>query len=427
MQKELRGLSAQEQYVVGLVQSYQSGDLEAYNKIYSLSYPGIYYFVLKMVRDQYEAQDITQEVFVAVYQNLKKLKEPQSFKKWINRIAWHSTIDYLKSRRMNSTAGCDLDALLETDELEEQISDAGEQILATERHNVVMSAVDQLNPMLRTTVLLRFFNDLKEREIAEIMDVPLGTVKRRLMIAKKQLSGKLTGMYSVFPYFFLRHSAAKQCRKALGCAEAAVPAALWKRGALATGVTAGIAAAVVMQGPSIQELYYYGDTHYVNEQTVEWTVSSVLPIKEVCIEGRSWRIEEENGLYRVNIPENGSYMLTVTDVAGQRAEQLLEITNIDSEAPIYCTYREEHGSHMRLRFQDALSGINWERTEFRNVDGEQIQATAIDRQKGEVLFPADCFPLEIQVEDMAGNYSVYALQRNTIEYFEDEEAADEEI
>lgn len=82
---------------------------------------------------------------------------------------------------------------------------------------------------------------------------------------------------------------------------------------------------------------------------------------------------------------------------------------------------------MRLRFQDALSGINWERTEFRNVDGEQIQATAIDRQKGEVLFPADCFPLEIQVEDMAGNYSVYALQRNTIEYFEDEEAADEEI
>lgn len=423
---EKKGLTVQEQYVVELVREYQKGDSEAYNKIYSLTYPGVYYLVFKMVRDQYEAQDITQEIYVNVYQNLKKLNEPQSFKKWLNRIAWHSTLDYLKSRRMNSTAGCDLDTLVETDIEHPALSDAGEQILATERHNAVMDAVDQLSPILRTTVMLRFFNDLKEREIAEIMDVPLGTVKRRLMLAKKQLAGKLTGVYSVFPYFFLRSAANQQCGQTVGDPRALVPAAMLKKGALVAGVTAGTAAAVILQGPVIRNLKYYGMETYVNQQEVEWTVKSVLPIKSAVIEGKAWEVSEENGVYHVTVPENGDYVITVTDAGGQKSHQKIQITNIDSDAPIYRAYKES-GENMLLSFQDGLSGINWEKTEFRRQDGSLVSDIIIDSERGEALLPAVEFPLEAQVEDFAGNYSVYTLKMNTIEVIGEQEDEESEV
>ncbi len=423
---EKKELNVQEQYVVELVREYQKGDREAYNKIYSLTYPGVYYLVFKMVRDQYEAQDITQEIYVNVYQNLKKLNEPQSFKKWLNRIAWHSTLDYLKSRKMNSTAGCDLDALVETDTQHPALSDAGEQILATERRNAVMDAVDQLSPILRTTVMLRFFNDLKEREIAEIMKVPLGTVKRRLMLAKKQLAGKLKGVYSVFPYFFLRSVENRQCGQTVGDPQALVPVTMLKRSALVAGLTAGTAAAVILQGPVIRNLKYYGMESYVNQQKVEWTVKSVLPIKSAVIEGKAWKVSEESGVYHVTVPENGEYVITVTDAGGQKRHQKIQITNIDRDAPIYRTYKES-GENMLLSFQDGLSGINWEKTEFRRPDGSLVNDVIIDTERGEALLPAEEFPLEAQVEDFAGNYSVYTLQINTIEVIGEQEDEESEV
>lgn len=413
--------SAQDQRVVELVKEFQQGNGEAYDKIYSLTYPKIYFLVYKMVRDHYEAEDITQEIFMNAYQNLKDLKEPQTFKKWLNQIAWHRTLDYLKSRRMNSTAGCNLDSLLETDRLEPALMDSGEQILSAERKSVVMGAVDELNPMLRTTVLLRFFNDLKEREIAEIMDVPLGTVKRRLMIAKQQLSGKLTGVYSIFPYFFVRLASSEECREAAGFLGAFVPARMIiGKSALAAGLATGAVAAIVMQGPRIEGLQYYGTDSYVNMQRAQWKVESTFPIKTVEIEGKDWEIKGDNELYWVDIPENGSYVISVTDVCGQKERREIQISNVDADGPIYCSY-EERGDQMVLRFQDSRAGINWDSIRFIRADGSEVESFTIDRKRGEAVLPIEEFPLRAQVEDLAGNYGVYELELNTLQLKERQE------
>ena len=97
------GLNQTEQHVVELVRKFQAGDTEAYDRIYSLTYSKTYYWIYSMVRNEYEAQDVAQEAYLTVYQNLAKLQDPQAFKKWFNQVVLNCTLDYSGSKRFKST------------------------------------------------------------------------------------------------------------------------------------------------------------------------------------------------------------------------------------------------------------------------------------------------------------------------------------
>ena len=122
---------------------------------------------------------------------------------------------------------------------------------------------------------------------------------------------------------------------------------------------------------------------------------------------------EDNGVYSVEIPENGECVIQVTDKAGMICEKSIRIANIDSEAPVYGG-AEENGNMMILNFRDPLSGINWERTEFTRESGKKAEIAAVNREKGEILLKKEDFPLQAKVEDLAGNYGVYRMDLQTI-------------
>ena len=182
---------------------------------------------------------------------------------------------------------------------------------------------------------------------------------------------------------------------------------------LVVAFAAGAAAAVILRGPSIQDLRYYDQGQYVNTQRVEWTVSSVVPVRSVILKGKPWKVVDDNGVYSVEIPENGECVIRVTDTAGLSCEKSIHIANIDSEAPVYGG-AEENGNMMILNFTDPLSGINWERTEFTKESGEKAVIEAVDREKGEILLKKEDFPLQAKVEDLAGNYGVYHMDLRTV-------------
>lgn len=406
------GLNQTEKHVVELVRKFQAGDAEAYNRIYSLTYSKTYYWIYSMVRNEYESQDVAQEVYLTVYQNLGKLQDPQAFKKWFNQIVLHCTLDYIGSKRFKSTEGSDIDAIAESEIEGETFSDAGQEVLAAERRNVVLKAINELNPDLRATVLLRYYNDCKEREIAEIMTVPLGTVKRRLMIAKQQLSGKLAGVYSVFPFFFVRMAAKRQARfisKKTGFEAADIPV---KKTAVLIGAAAGTAAVVVLTGPEIQAVRYYAPDTYVNEQKIEWDVSSKLPLKKVEVDGLNGAAVSENNHFQAVVKENGTYTITACDINGRKDTQTVVIDNIDNQPPVYQSYTENSGG-MILRFEDLESGINWSNSSFNNRSGENVPAE-IDPSNGLVRISASDFPVHAKMEDFAGNYGYYDLSLNQI-------------
>lgn len=420
-------LSAQEKRVVELVRRYQAGDKSAYDGIYSLTYNGIYYMVYKMLRDEYEAQDVVQEIYVTIYKNLAELDDPQSFKKWANRIAWHAAVSHI--REMGIRNGERRDGA----ELTEDISDEKDPIAELEQHSAVMQAVDTLEPGIRAVVLMKYFQNLKEKEIAEIVGIPVGTVKSRLSNAKKQLSEKLTGVYALAPFFFLRYAASRNVsfREAAAAGTEKGTAALaavghHKKAAALVGIAAGTAAAVALQGPEIKDMRIYSLDHFINEQCLVFEVSSPLPVKSITLEGCGSEIVKDEEQYSAAILENGSYLLTVTDAAGQSDREEIHITNIDSEAPHYTASREEE-SGIVISFADDLSGIDWKQLSFTDSEGQTYEPAAINPENGEVLIDKNDFPVYVQTEDMAGNFAVYEISLECFEIGEEAAGEDAEL
>lgn len=259
----------------------------------------------------------------------------------------------------------------------------------------------------------RYYENLSEKEIAEIYGTSESTVFRKLAAARAQLKPRLVGVRSVAPFLFYRLEVFKESKKVAAAAGLTAGVSSVQKAAVAGGIAAGAAAAVILQGPAIQGLRYYDQGQYVNTQRVEWTVSSVVPVRSVILKGKPWEVMEDNGVYSVEIPENGECVIRVTDKAGLSCEKSVRIANIDSEAPVYGG-AEENGNMMMLNFTDPLSGVNWERTEFTKESGEKAEIAAVDREKGEILLKKEDFPLLAKVEDLAGNYGVYRMDLQTI-------------
>ena len=173
----------------------------------------------------------------------------------------------------------------------------------------------------------------------------------------------------------------------------------------------------MMQGPVIRSLRYYDQTVPVNTQRIECSVKSRWAVKEARIEGKDWPVTEENGIYTAEIPENGSFVFTVTDQLGQSVRQGFRIGNIDRITPVYRNYTE-NGDMVVLRFgegeSEVMSGIDWDNTCFRDAKGNTVTPRAVNRQTDEALLPKDSFPLEAKVEDFAGNYGTYRLTSHMI-------------
>ena len=407
------GLDPTERRCVELVKEYQKGKKKAFDLIVQHMSGKFYYTVFKTLNDEYETQDVLQEIWIRIARNIGSLKDPEAFKKWSYSIVHTVLMDYLKSMKVRDKYNTDL-GLDDSLELIPSEKYGGEgDILQAERKASVLAAVETLPKELQLLVHSRYYENLSEREIAEIYGTSESTVFRKLAAARAQLRPRLVGVRSVAPFFFYRMEVFRESKKVAAAAGLTAGVSSVQKAAVAGGIAAGAAAAVILRGPSIQDLRYYDQGQYVNTQRVEWTVSSVVPVRSVILKGKPWKVVDENGVYSVEIPENGECVIQVTDTAGLSCEKSIRIANIDSEAPVYVG-AEENGNMMILNFTDSLSGINWERTAFTKESGEKAEIEAVDREKGEILLKKEDFPLQAKVEDLAGNYGVYRMDLRTI-------------
>jgi RNA polymerase sigma-70 factor (ECF subfamily) len=146
-------------------------------------------YIYRMTGDYEASLDLTQEVFIKVYNSLARYDATFKFSTWIYRIAHNAAIDYL---RRNST---------QFEDLERQNSDGAtfmrplasrapspeEQSERAERRAEIETVVQDLPPAYRELIVLRHAHDLSYDEIAEITALPLGTVKNRIFRARESL------------------------------------------------------------------------------------------------------------------------------------------------------------------------------------------------------------------------------------------------
>ena len=186
-----------EHNVERLVVRSRDGDAGAFDVLVQLFQRRVFYTILKVVRDTHVADDLTQEVFITVYHKLEAIKDSTSFVSWVHRIAMNKAIDFKRRSKREQervflvedfatvgTAGNDGPG---TSSLEEQ--ERKERAASLEK--AMREAIDALPERQKKALLLSMDQKLSQDEIAEILEVPKGTIKSRLHHARKFLSAKL--------------------------------------------------------------------------------------------------------------------------------------------------------------------------------------------------------------------------------------------
>ncbi|NLW16382.1 MAG: sigma-70 family RNA polymerase sigma factor [Firmicutes bacterium] len=176
-----------------LMQKAKKGDHSAFAELVDKYRDKIYAYLYRMVGNREDALDLAQETFLRIYSNLRHFKLGRPFKPWLYRIATNLAIDFLRRRRPTVA----LDAPIADDEslrleLVEQGPGPAEQHERAELAAYLAQKVAELPPNYRSVILLRHGHDLSYQEIADILQVPVSTVKTRLFRAREALRLKLS-------------------------------------------------------------------------------------------------------------------------------------------------------------------------------------------------------------------------------------------
>ena len=179
-----------------LVADYLNGDEQSLHLLIEKYLKQVYGFVYSYVRGNAEAEDITQEVFVRAWRNLKKFDPEKNFKTWIFAIAKHASIDALKKKKaVNFSAFDDENG---DNALFEMLMDTGllpDEIFEKKHAAKMLAGLTRLlAPAYRRVLALRYQDDLTFAKISETLHEPLDTIKSRhrraLMVLKKMLNGR---------------------------------------------------------------------------------------------------------------------------------------------------------------------------------------------------------------------------------------------
>ena len=148
----------------------------------------VYRLALSIVRDASLAEDIAQETLVKAWQALPNLRQTSSLRSWVLRIAHNTSISTLRTRRA---------VVVDPHELPEPATVPERSVESRVQSDAVMdefvTALDDLDDLSRSIVVLREIEGLPYDEIAELLEVPLPTVKTRLLRARRRLGSHLRG------------------------------------------------------------------------------------------------------------------------------------------------------------------------------------------------------------------------------------------
>jgi RNA polymerase sigma-70 factor (ECF subfamily) len=181
-----------------LVALARTGSEKAYRELLDRYQRPVFSLVYRMVRDRELAEDLAQETFIKVFNNLQHFNPKYKFSSWIFKIASNLTIDALRKKELDTISVDGSRNAVTTDEVEatritvESRDENPEELLeAKELGTEIEEAIGRLRAEYRTAILLRHVEGRPYEEIAEIMGIPLGTVKTYIHRARAELRESL--------------------------------------------------------------------------------------------------------------------------------------------------------------------------------------------------------------------------------------------
>jgi RNA polymerase sigma-70 factor (ECF subfamily) len=147
-----------------------------------------------VLRQREDAEDVAQEAFAKAYRSFRQLRDRERFRAWLVRMTWRMALDRQRANRRrlareiaDETVGAGLQTRLGPES-------TGDVMVARERARQLWQAIDDLPEKLRLVIVLAGIEGHDMHEVATLLDVPEGTVKSRLFLARKQLRERLSWM-----------------------------------------------------------------------------------------------------------------------------------------------------------------------------------------------------------------------------------------
>ncbi len=177
---------------ITLVERLQAGSEAAYEELIGLFQQPVYNLVYRLLADPGDTCDVVQEVFLKIFRNIGNFRAQSSLKTWVYRIALNEAHNRRRWFSRHKKHEVDLDRDDENARsLQETIADSActpfDLLLGTETQEKIEEALQQLSPNFREAVVLRDIEELSYEEIADILNISMGTVKSRILRGREAL------------------------------------------------------------------------------------------------------------------------------------------------------------------------------------------------------------------------------------------------
>ena len=166
-------------------------DQNAYAELMSRYKDSIYFMLLKMVNNRDDADDLTIEAFGKAFKNIRQYTPDYAFSTWLFKIATNNCIDFIRKKKKQTFS---IDKGFENDDGQEisidiksEGPDPEETMMKKQKVEMMRVVVNKLKPRYKRLVELRYFKEFSYEEIAQELDLPLGTVKAQLFRAREFL------------------------------------------------------------------------------------------------------------------------------------------------------------------------------------------------------------------------------------------------
>jgi RNA polymerase sigma-70 factor (ECF subfamily) len=179
---------------LSLIQQARNGDRSAYGELVRCHYPGVVNVVYRLCGDAGLAEDMAQEAFLRAWNNLPSFRPGSSLRNWLYRIAVNAALDVLRRRTEEPVEDERMERMTDETPGPEAV------VIAREQAAFLQQAMRSLPEAARSVLVLREYGELSYKEIASVLDIPVGTVMSRLNYARNRLRELLTAQVVQMEY-----------------------------------------------------------------------------------------------------------------------------------------------------------------------------------------------------------------------------------
>ncbi|MDR0885148.1 MAG: RNA polymerase sigma factor [Clostridiales Family XIII bacterium] len=168
----------------------QAGDTQAFDELYRLKLRTIFFHVSRMIRNPSDVEDVAQEVGLKMYKGIATLKVPEAFNGWLQRVITNECYRFTHKNR-HKLGHANIDDYANIIEEEDKEFLPKEYLETTDTRRTILEAIDSLPPKRKRAIIMYFYDDMSQKEIAYALGISTQTVSTNIMRAKDMIKKKL--------------------------------------------------------------------------------------------------------------------------------------------------------------------------------------------------------------------------------------------